>query len=243
MKDYNLIASNSSGNSIIIREQIMLDIGIKLKDKNLIEPFMKDIKAIFVTHRHSDHIQLPLMKWILKEYPKIHWFYNEDVKEYLDEKLVRKVKGEVIPFERPNEHIIVENIWYNIGILKFMPLEMLHDVPNHGFYIRFKDDYKVFVGYDTSSMEHIKIPPITDLIIIEHHHEEEHYDKLISEKVLEGEYSHEIGARETHHSFEQAKSFLDRNKIVWAKVVKAHISTDEYYSDVEKEYIYSYQGE
>ena len=62
MKEYNLIASGSSGNCIIYKKHIMVDIGIKKKDKDLIEPYLDDIKVIIITHRHSDHLQLPLMK-------------------------------------------------------------------------------------------------------------------------------------------------------------------------------------
>ena len=233
---YTLIRSGSDGNCIIYKEQVMVDIGIKLKDRELIVPYLDNIKVIIITHRHSDHIQIPLMKWIIENYPEITFMYIEDVREYLDEKLVRKVKGETVQIEVPKEVIIEPNKIYNLGILKFQPINLYHDVPNIALYIHFKDGYKVFHATDTHTLEGISIPSNTDLIAIEHHHIEEHYEKLIEEKVMLGEYSHEIGAKNVHMSFEDAIEFLKRNNIEGSKVLRLHMSSDEFYENMEVEY-------
>ena len=240
---YNLIASGSSGNCIIYQDKIMVDAGIKLKDKALIEPFLDDIQVIIITHRHSDHIQIPLMKWLIRNYPNIVFMYNQDVRDYLDEKLVRKSKGETIPIEVKREVIIDVGKVYNLGFVKFQPINLYHDVPNVALYFRFDDGYKVFHATDTHTLDGIRIPSNTDLVAIEHHHLTDHYDELIAEKVLNEEYSHEMGAKNVHLSFEDALEFLHRNKIEDATVLRLHMSSDEYYDDIEVEYNYRYEEE
>lgn len=239
IKIYNLIATGSSGNCIIYHKSIMVDIGIKLKDKELIEPYMEDVKVIIITHRHSDHIQLPLMKWIIREYPNIMFMYLQDVREYLDEKLIRRSKGKKTPIEVPKETIIEPNKVYNLGIVKFQPISIYHDVPNIALYMRFKDNYKVFHATDTHTLKGITIPKDTDLVAVEHHHLTNHYDDLIAEKILNDEFSHEIGAKNVHMSFEDAVDFLTRNDLEGSKVVRLHISSDEFYEDIENEYIFT----
>ena len=240
---YNLIASGSSGNCIIYNETVMVDIGIKLKDKELITPYLDNIKVIIITHRHSDHIQIHLMKWIINNYPDIMFMYIQDVRDYLDEKLVRKVKGETVQIEVPKEMIIEPMKLYNLGFMKFQPIEVYHDVPNIALYMVFKGQHKIFHATDTHTLEGIRIPRDTSVIALEHHHKEEHYDELIAEKVLLGEFSHEIGAKNVHMSFEDAKQFLLDNQIENATVLRLHMSSDEYYEDIDIEYNFKYKEE
>lgn len=45
-----IIASGSSGNAILLENGILLDCGIPY---NKIKSYLKDIKAIFISHTHS----------------------------------------------------------------------------------------------------------------------------------------------------------------------------------------------
>ena len=240
---YNLIASGSGGNCIIYKDNVMVDIGIKLKDRELIIPYLDNIKVIIITHRHSDHIQIPLMKWLIKEYPDITYMYIQDVRDYLDEKLVKKVKGETVQIEVPKEVIIEPLKVYNLGIMKFQPINVYHDVPNIALYAQFKDRYRLFHATDTHTLEGIKIPRDTDLIAVEHHHEIDHYDELIAEKALNDEFSHELGAKNVHMAFEVAEQFLIDNEIEDATVLRLHMSSDGYYDEIEVEYQYKFKEE
>lgn len=241
--NYRVISTGSKGNCVIYKDLIMVDIGIKLKDRELIIPYLDSIKLIVITHRHSDHLQLPLLKWIIENYPNIRIVYGTDVEDYLSYKLVKKLKGETVPILLPKFTIVNSEKAYDFGLFKIRFLDLYHDVPNFGLYIQFKDDYKVFHATDTYTLEGISIPQDTDLIAIEHHHIEEHYKNLIEEKQMNGEYSHEYGAKNAHHSFEQCKYFLDRNNLNNVEVLRLHISSDEYYKDFELSYIYERENE
>lgn len=236
--NYNLISTGSKGNCIIYKDNVMVDIGIKAKDKELIIPFLDSVKVIIITHRHSDHIQIPMMKWLVEEYPNIMFMFNQDVKYFLDEKLVKKVKGESVQIEIPRFMIIEPLKIYNLGIMKFQAINLYHDVPNIALVMTFEDGYKIFHATDTHTLEGITISSDTDLVAIEHHHEEEHYANLIAEKVMNDKYSHEMGADNVHMSFETAKEFLDRNKLFGSTVLRLHMSSDEYYKDYDIEVIH-----
>ena len=238
MKEYNLIASGSSGNCIIYKKHIMVDIGIKKKDKALIEPYLDDIKVIIITHRHSDHLQLPLMKWLISEHSHITYMYLPDVKNFLDEKLGSKSKGEFIPIKVPKFVMMQPKKVYNLGLLKLQGIELYHDVPNIAIYMAFKDRYTIFHATDTHTLEGITIPSGTNLVALEHHHQKEHYEDLIYEKQCNDKYSHELQARNVHNSFENCEEFLERNQLYGATVLRLHLSSDKYYKDIPIEYVY-----
>lgn len=217
----------------------MVDIGVKLKDRELIIPFLDDIKVIIITHRHFDHIQLPLMKWLIKEFPNITYMYLQDVKDMLNERLIRRLNGETINIEVPKEIIIEPKKVYNLGFVKFQPISIYHDVPNIALYFKFEDGKSIFHATDTFNLDGIRIPSDTNLVAIEHHHITKHYQKVIAEKQENEEYSHEIGAINSHMSFEDAEEFLVRNNVEGAKVLRLHLSSDDFYKDIDIEYVFT----
>lgn len=246
MENWNIISSSSDGNCVIYRDVIMIDLGIKLKDFHLIEPFIDKVKIIIISHRHTDHIQLPLMKKILRDYSHIMFVYGQFVRDWLDEKLVSKVKGEVVPIKVPNEFIVSPAKYFRAsksGIL-IIPIALYHDVPNYGFYMKFTDDkttkgyYDIFHATDTYKLDGIKIPNDIDLVAIEHHHSQEHYDGVIEKKIAAEEFSHEIGANNSHFSFDKATEFLKDMNIDMCEVLRLHMSTDEFYSKFPLSYTF-----
>lgn len=239
--NYRVIASGSSGNCVIYKDIVMIDLGIKLKDKELITPFLDSLKIILLTHEHSDHIQMPLLKWIIENYPNIMIAYPEYMQDFMNEHLVKYNRStkEYEQIEIPKFKVIEIGKNYNFGLFKLTTVNLYHDVDNCAYYIRFiEDDYSVFHATDTYTLDNIKIPHTTSLIAIEHHHKTKHYNKVIEEKISEGKHSHEIGARNVHLSFEDAEEFLKRNKLYGSEVLRLHVSSHEYYKDIELSYIY-----
>lgn len=244
MQNWNVISSSSDGNCVIYRDIVMVDLGIKKKDFNLLKPFIDKVKIILITHRHVDHLELPMMKHILKEYPHIRFAYGRFVKEWLDEKLVYRKKGETHKFDILKETILVDNQTYNFGLFKLMPIKLYHDVPNYGFYLNFIDEnaakgyYDLFHGTDSYTFKGIGLPTDIDLVALEHHHLQDHYDEVIERKIDEEVYSHEIGANNSHHSFDDALIFLEESGINKCDVLRLHISTDDFYKGFPIHYVY-----
>jgi hypothetical protein len=47
---YEILSTGSKGNCIIVNNNILLDCGIPYKN---VKQYLKDIKIIFISHRHS----------------------------------------------------------------------------------------------------------------------------------------------------------------------------------------------
>lgn len=47
---FEILKTGSDGNSIILGDNILLDVGVSYR---MIKPYLKDIKMIFISHRHS----------------------------------------------------------------------------------------------------------------------------------------------------------------------------------------------
>ena len=47
---YEIISTGSKGNCIVVNNNILLDIGVPYKK---IKSYLKDIKLIFISHRHT----------------------------------------------------------------------------------------------------------------------------------------------------------------------------------------------
>ena len=57
--NYNILASGSTGNCTIINDFIAIDMGIPF---NQIKPYYKELKIVFITHQHSDHLNKSTVK-------------------------------------------------------------------------------------------------------------------------------------------------------------------------------------
>ena len=66
MIDFDIIATGSTGNAVIIEKNILVDAGVPYKK---IEPFMKDLKLVLLTHAHSDHFKASTLRRMSLEKP------------------------------------------------------------------------------------------------------------------------------------------------------------------------------
>ena len=60
-----ILATGSSGNSVLVDHSILIDAGISIKAFQSFGLQADDIKALLITHRHGDHMKLPLVRHLL----------------------------------------------------------------------------------------------------------------------------------------------------------------------------------
>ncbi|MFA5407984.1 MAG: MBL fold metallo-hydrolase, partial [Bacilli bacterium] len=68
--NYNIIATGSRGNAVVIEEDILIDCGVsfrKLKD------YYKQFKIVLLTHIHADHFNKTTIKTLAKERPALRF--------------------------------------------------------------------------------------------------------------------------------------------------------------------------
>lgn len=209
MDKVNIISSGSQGNAVLYHQSILVDCGVSFSK---LEPFVKDIKIILLTHIHGDHINLKALKKLQYERPALR---------------IGCCKW-LVPTLSELNNIDVYQIGkiYNYGSFKVSPFKLYHDVENCGYRI-FKEDYKIFHATDTAHLEGITAKGY-DLYAVEHNYDEEKVIRAIEEARQQGKYCHAQGSIKTHLSYEQAWAFIQANKKENSEVIQLHKSQSFY---------------
>lgn len=195
--NYNIIATGSKGNCIIFDNKFMFDCGVPY---NKINDVIADVKIIFITHQHNDHLLSSTINKIAYEYPNIKFV----VGQYLVEKLVKA------GVNKKNIFVLELDKKYSLGLVNIKINTMFHDVPNVCFHLEYKDK-KIFYGTDTGEIDHIKALNY-DLYFIEANYEsDEELDKEILKHIENGLYTHKKRVKYTHLSMVQALNWLHIN--------------------------------
>lgn len=189
---HNILSTGSQGNAIIYFNSILVDVGISF---SRIEPYLKDIQIVLLTHQHSDHFKLNVIKRIQENRPSIRFGCGAFLAE-----LLQGIRN--IDTYEPGK-------MYNYGSFKISPVILYHDVPNFGYRI-FKDGKKLLHATDTYTLEGISAKDY-DIYALECNYDEERVYNIIREKEYRGEYAHQRGSINSHLSKQQAQKFILSN--------------------------------
>lgn len=189
---HNILSTGSKGNAIIYFNSILVDVGISF---SRIEPYLKDIQIVLLTHQHSDHFKLNVIKRIQEERPSIRFGCGSFLADKLQD--IR------------NLDIYESGKMYDYGSFKVSPITLYHDVPNFGYRI-FKDGKKLLHATDTYTLEGISAKDY-DIYALECNYDEERVYDIIREKEYRGEYAHQKGSTNSHLSKQQAQKFILSN--------------------------------
>lgn len=221
MINYKLEYSGSDGNCVLIDDDtIMVDIGHGVPFSYIVH-FLCTVRIIWITHIHSDHLNIVHVKKIMVEYPDVLIVGNKEVYDYVYEKTGLKI--ELIEL---GEELSYDNGFGKIHTIK--PVNLYHDVMNYGFLLNVVDevleeDELLFFGVDTHTMEGINIP-MCDNILLEQNFELDYLLEVSKHLKESGAYDYTMRSRNTHLSdYEWDKfvnSFLKEDGIA----EKLHIS-------------------
>ena len=194
--NYNIIGSSSKGNCIIVENVLMLDCGVTYVK---IKSYLKDVKLIFISHIHKDHMMPSTIKKIAYNKPTIKFICgsNEVVKKLVEYGIKKK-----------NIFLLKEGIRYDLGILKVRLIYMYHDVSNFGLKWEIKGKKGIYI-VDTEKIDHI-VAQDYDLYLIEANYKQEILEKHLKEcSIDEKVYLERVP--KTHLSWNQANTFLIEN--------------------------------
>ena len=104
---YEIINSGSDGNCIIINGNFMIDCGVSYKR---IKNILKNIKLIFISHIHQDHLNKKTIKQIAYNFPTIKFVVGSTdlVNTLVEHSNVNK----------KNIYALPSNKWFDLGMLK-----------------------------------------------------------------------------------------------------------------------------
>lgn len=196
--NYRIIGTGSKGNALYLacgEHKVLIDIGVPYKAINSLE-----IDYVLLTHSHRDHLNEATVKRLAYENPSIKFFCTK----YLVQTLIRC-------------GVDVSNIYFKphieIGGLTLNRFNLIHDVPNCGWKLKFKDGkqkLKVFYATDTASLDHVSAIGF-DYYFVEANYDEDEIVQSIKDKVENGEYSYERRVVDTHLSKQKADKWLSNN--------------------------------
>lgn len=196
MIDVRVVQTGSSGNCVIFDKSVMVDCGVSYKK---VEPYMKDVRLLLLTHIHSDHFKASTIRRMALERPKLRiaccrWM----VKPLTD----ANVKPEQIIVMEPNKI-------YGFGICDVIPFEVEHDVPNVGYKIHFPS-CKVVYATDCVNLRGIRAKDY-DLYCVEANFQKEELQARMDAKKEAGLYPYEQRVLKCHMSKEECDDWLVKN--------------------------------
>ena len=199
----NIIATGSTGNSVLYFNSILIDIGIPY---SRLKPYAKDIQIVLTTHAHGDHLNIKTLQRLQKEHPSLRIGCGEWMLPYLD--------------GITNIDVFEIGKLYDYGQFKISPFKLYHDVLNCGYRL-FKDEIKIFHATDTKTLTGITAKGY-DLYCIEANYSEPIAQQMIEQALEKGEFTHIVGSVNSHLSEEQCNDFYYKNKSENSKLIRLH---------------------
>lgn len=206
---YKILGSSSKGNSVII-DNIMFDVGIPYSK---IEPHLKDIDYIFITHKHSDHFKISNLEKIKRYYPNIKTIGNYSV-----------------AYQYPLDYIVNHDHPFELDNYSVFPFECPHgSVVCTGFSFtplnKITTDCKSFIfATDTNSMENAPKQQY-DYFFLESNYDENKLKHYID---CPKYGSHMIEGSLRHLSTQKCLEFFYSNRKPSSQLIELHKSSRFY---------------
>ena len=205
--NYNIIATGSTGNAVLINENILMDIGVPYK---AIEPYADAIRVVCLTHTHSDHFKPSTIRRLHELHPAIRWITSEDVAKELLKIVDPRVVDIVYPLANPfGTGLTYFGLAKNARSATISAFPVRHNVPNIGFKLKLGDE-RVFYCTDCGDLEGIEAKDF-DLYLIEANYKTADIINRAAAKLESGAYTYEMEVIKNHLSEEQATSWLVEN--------------------------------
>lgn len=200
---YDILATGSSGNAVVINGEILIDCGVstkKLRERG----YIKSLKLVLLTHEHTDHFNAATARALHQERPALRWGCCEWMVAPLLKAGVSKFSIDVLsPYEDADDARLYK------GLAIIHPSFIPHDVPNCAWHI-FNGKETLFYATDTSTIDSVEAKNY-DIYLIEANHTRAEIEARIAEKQARGEFAYETRAAQNHLSQEQALDWLARN--------------------------------
>ena len=212
MVRYNIIASGSQGNAVILNDAVLIDCGVPYKQ---LAPYVPKLKLVLLTHIHSDHFCKRTLRRLAAERPTLRfgccrWLASPLVAAGVPERQIDLLKPRVM---------------YGYGLCNVIPFELTHNVPNCGYKVHFGNG-KVIYATDTNNLDGIHAIGY-DLYLIEANYNDEDIRRRIKEKRMAGQFAYEEQAFRNHLSEAKCTEFLLRNMRGNGIAIPMHVHVDK----------------
>lgn len=210
--NYNIIATGSTGNAVVINDFMLIDCGVSLR---ALSKAKKGLRIVLLTHIHSDHFNKTTIRRLAAERPTLRFACCEWL---LPELMACGVDAK-------NIDLLQIGKLYNYGSFKISPIQLYHDVKNCGWRIFIGAEKAVYIT-DTSTVQGISAKDY-DLYLIEANYSDGEIQQRIREKEAAGQYVYEYRVLKTHLSKEEADGWLLENMGEHSEYVYIHQHKEE----------------
>ena len=185
MIDYNIIATGSKGNAVVIDQKILIDCGVSFK---ALSKVYRALKLVLLTHIHSDHFQPTTLRLLAENRPTLRFACCAW--------LCKPLVDAGVPVSQID--VLEPGHMYGYGICNVRPDMVKHNVPNCAWKVWLPSG-KLFYCTDMNNLNGITAPNY-DLYMVEANYDDAEIQAKIAEKKLNGEYIYELGVLHNHMS-------------------------------------------
>lgn len=202
---YEIIATGSSGNAVLINGNILVDCGVPFVK---LGPYIGKIKLVLCTHRHSDHFNPSTAKTLHYMRPGIRFLCAPEMAKDVINAGIDLRRIDIIDPGQKNR-LCYYGLAHDGRATFIEAFPLTHNVPNIGYKIQIGDE-RVFYATDTGTLDGITAKDY-DLYLIEANHTKAGMLARVMKKLEAGEFAYEYKAAENHLSLEQATDWLLEN--------------------------------
>lgn len=196
MIDYNIIATGSKGNAVVIDQKILIDCGVSFK---ALSKVYRALKLVLLTHIHSDHFQPTTLRLLAENRPTLRFACCAW--------LCKPLVDAGVPVSQID--VLEPGHMYGYGICNVRPDMVKHNVPNCAWKVWLPSG-KLFYCTDMNNLNGITAPNY-DLYMVEANYDDAEIQAKIAEKKLNGEYIYELGVLHNHMSLAKINDWLYAN--------------------------------
>ena len=211
---YEVIASGSSGNALVLNDVVMIDCGVSFKK---LEPYYKKLQLVLLTHIHSDHLNKTTINRLARERPTLRWGCPEWLIVPLAMCGVRKHNIDILKMDYKYSYF---------GFSVITPFQLEHDVPNCGYKMSFDSPFETAV-YATDTVSLPDLPNCDYYFVEANYKDTEELENRMRVKQENGEYCHEKRVLEYHMSEKYATDYIVRNSKPSSQYVFLHAHVEK----------------
>lgn len=218
----DVIATGSKGNAVLLNGKYLFDCGVpfgKLKSA------LKDIRVVFLTHRHGDHINKEAIRRIHNHRPSVLFACGRNLLVPLCGEC-KVDPGNVILCE-PGKPI---DVHWGPESIEFQCFDLIHNVENVGWVVSVQQGELSGTAMYATDTQYIPVDvPGLDLYMVECNYHVEELEQRRAEKIAAGLFTYEDNVVASHMSADTVKEYLSRNAGPNSQVVflHQHISNKE----------------
>ncbi len=214
MMKYNIIASGSKGNAVVIEDVILIDCGVSYK---AIRPHVPNLKLVLLTHEHGDHFRESTIRRLAKERPTLRFGCGAWLVSRL---LVCGVNRSVID-------VYDMDTYYQYSRFGIEAFSLYHNVPNCGYKVLMAGR-KALYATDTCKID-TKASGY-NLYMIEANYDDDELKERIAIKEAEGAaYINELVVPDNHLSRAAATDWLMKNMGPDSEYIFMHVHEEQIY--------------